>query len=335
MTGGATNGRAWSAYLDFLVANSISNFTAEHMSKWTVGEPITDYPDFMAGGIILLVTAVVALGAQCSSKFNGFFTFLNIGVLLFCVIVGFVYADLDNWTSSDTGGFLPFGWQGVVAGAGTCFWALTGFEIIAVSVEEAKNPKRSIPIAMALALSLVTVLYTLTAASLTLVAPYTQIDAEAPLPSAFASRGLEWAKYIVAAGPLFGLTTTLFSSIFGFVRISYAMAQDGLLFPICSKVNPCTKVPLVAAMVGGLGMCILAIFFDLKNIISFGVLLALFQYIVVDACVIILRYRPSSDTGTDHRLPPLTSETEAPLHWKMSRFQETMTNGRTGVVSKF
>ena len=328
MTGGATNGRTWSAYLDFLFSNSISNFTSERVTRWNIGEPIAEYPDFTAGAVILVVTMVLALGAQCSSKFNGFFACLNIGVLLFCIIVGFAYTDIDNWTSPSTGGFLPFGWQGVMAGAGACFWAFSGFEIIAVSVEEAKNPKRAIPIAMTTALTLVTVLYTCTAASLTLMTSYTKLDAEAPLPSAFASRGLEWAKYIVAIGPLCGLTTTLFSSIFSFVRITYAMAQDGLLFPMCSRVNGCSQVPVTATFIGGLGMAIFAVFFDLKNIISFGVLLSLFQYILVDACVIILRYHPNEDTpGVGSKFLPVTSETESPLHWKIHRFQQSVANG--------
>ena len=63
------------------------------------------------------------------------------------------------------------------------------------------------------------------------------LDSEAPLPSAFEYRGITWAKYVVSIGPLLGLTTTLFSSIFSFTRIAYVMAEDGLMIQMCASVT--------------------------------------------------------------------------------------------------
>ena len=89
-------------------------------------------------------------------------------------------------------------------------------------------------------LSCLTFTFTGTVTSLTLLSPYTELDPEAPLPSAFDYRQIHWASYVVAVGPLCGLTTTLFASIFAFTRITYAMAEDGLLFPQCSRIQRCS-----------------------------------------------------------------------------------------------
>jgi len=124
------------------------------------------------------------------------------------------------------------------------------------------------------------------------------LDVEAPLPSAFHQQGVEWASYVVSIGPLLGLTTTLFASIFSFTRITYTMAEDGLLLSLCSKVTQRTGIPVWSSLIGAFFMALQACFFDIRHILSFGVVLSLFQLILVSASVIILRYRPSEITKT-------------------------------------
>ena len=237
---------------------------------------------------------------------------VNLSVLLFASIVGFSQADISNWTSNSTGGpglgdggFLPYGWSGVLEGTGVCFWAFIGWDIIVLSAEETKNPSKTIPISMGICITGITLLYVTVASALTLMTPYSTIDSIAPLPSAMEAAGLPWAKYIVSLGPLCGLTTTLLSAIFVFIRMTYAMAEDGLIFQFFGKVNDCTKVPVMSCVVGGILMATIAVFMDIKSIISFTVLITLFQFLIVDACVIILRYK--SDTGL---FQPLTKDEE-------------------------
>ena len=298
---GATNGRAWSAYLDYLTDNSISNMTKTYLPTIEGYELVSEYPDFVAGGIIFLLTAISCVGVQCSSKFNMVFAVVNISVLLFASITAFCYSDISNWTSNSTGGidagdggFMPYGWSGVLEGTGVCFWAFIGWDIIVLSAEETKEPQKTIPIAMAICISGVALLYVCVASALTMMTPYSALDFIAPLPSAFAESGLTWAKYIVAFGPLCGLTTTLLSCIFIFIRMTYAMAEDGLIFGLFSRVNNCTKVPTFSCLLGGCIMIPLSIFMNIKSIISFTVLITLLQFVVVDACVIILRYKPDA-----------------------------------------
>ena len=294
-----------------------------------MGAPASEYPDLVAVCILILMSAVVAFGADFSATVSAFFVTLNICILTFCIVVGFAFGDVTNWTNAETGGFFPFGFAGVLRASASCFWAFTGFEILATSVEEAEQPQRSIPIATAASLLVTTVLYIATAAALTYVAPYTALEEIAPLPSAFAARGLTWAQYVVSIGPLCGLTTTLFSSLYGFVRISYAMAEDGLLFSCFRHVNSYTQVPVVGTLTGGLLMATLACFLDVNQIISFGIIATLSQYALVSVCVIILRYRPDARVHSDSPMAPLPSDADlnapknmTPLfQWKMMKLR--------------
>lgn len=287
--------------MDSLFNGTISNITRTHFKEWTIGPPVAQYPDLVAMGVMLIMTLVVALGAKCSSWFNSFFALLNVSILCFVIVVGFTYADISNWTS----GFFPHGFSGVLSGAAVCFWAFSGFHILSCAVEEAHNPKRDIPIATVLALMTVMILYVGTTASLTIMTPYSEIDTSAPLPSAFAAKKLHWAQIIASLGPLCGLTTTLMSSMYSFVRISYKISEDGLLFSFLSRVNSYTRVPLWSILFCGTTMAAISLFFDLSELISFTVVLILMSYCLVCGGVIILRYLPQSDITPESALPSL------------------------------
>ena len=293
IAGAAVNACSWSAYMNFLFHDQVKNLTQTYIAHWeSAPRPLSTQPDILACVIIVIVVFVIAMGANCSSKINTVIVCINVMVLLFTSVVGFIYADLDNWRLKDKGGFLPFGFGGVLSGATACFWAMSGYEAAAVSIEEAKTPQKSIPRATLIAILSVTVLYLLTSSAITLVTPYDTIDTLAPLPSAFASRDITWAKYIVLFGPLCGLTTTLLNSVFGFVRITYAMSKDGLLFPFLSNVHGCSRIPLWPVFVCALVILPISCFMDLKDIIGFGIVLALLQYTLISITVLILRYRP-------------------------------------------
>jgi hypothetical protein len=262
------------------------------------------YPDLMAVAITILLTVVVALGVQCSAKFSAVFVVINLCLLLFITICGFIYGHITYWTGIPLNNqttadaytsFFPFGWSGTLQGAAACFWAFSGFEMISCAVEETRNPKRNIPVAMTIAITLVTVLYLGTAAGLTLLIPYTLIDSAAPLPSAFLNAGLTWGHYIVSVGPLCGFTTTLISNTYGFVRIALAMAEDGLLFKWFAAINSWTRAPVWPVVICGVLQSVIAFAFDIRDLIAFNVNLLLLSYGSVCACVIVLRYQATAD----------------------------------------
>lgn len=104
-----------------------------------------------------------------------------------------------------TGGFFPYGISGVITGAATCFYGFIGFDCVATTGEEAKNPKRSIPIAIVASLMVVFLAYFGVSAVLTTVLPYYAQNSDAPFPHMFDTIGWSWAKYLVSVGAICGL----------------------------------------------------------------------------------------------------------------------------------
>ncbi len=104
---------------------------------------------------------MLSVGVQESIRFNNLFTLLNLGVVSLVIGLGLFEANLANWSLDvtaagggdgeerrGTGGFFPFGLSGTLSGAATCFYGFVGFDAIATTGEETRNPQRSIPIAI-------------------------------------------------------------------------------------------------------------------------------------------------------------------------------------------
>nr|XP_020016232.1 cationic amino acid transporter 4 [Castor canadensis] len=292
LIGGAAVARAWSGYLDAIFSHTIRNFTESQVGVWQVPF-LAHYPDFLAAGILLVASAFVSCGARVSSWLNHTFSAISLIVILFIIILGFILARPHNW-SSEEGGFAPFGFSGVMAGTATCFYAFVGFDVIAASSEEAKNPRRAVPMAIAISLGLAAGAYILVSTVLTLMVPWHSLDPDSALADAFYRRGYSWAGFIVAAGSICAMNTVLLSNLFSLPRIVYAMAADGLFFQIFARVHPQTQVPVVGILVFGVLMAFLALLLDLEALVQFLSIGTLLAYTFVAASIIILRFQKAS-----------------------------------------
>lgn len=310
--------RAWSSYFDSLFDGAIKNFTIS-----TIGEMhasgIAEYPDVLSVLVVLILTTVLAVGIKKTSWFNTLFTGINLFVILFIICVGAFYARPKNWSSS----FMPYGMSGVMTGAATCFYAFVGFDVIATTGEEARNPSRAIPISIVLALVFCFLAYFGVSAVLTLMWPSSDLPVDGTLPNVFALRGAPWAKYVIAVGALCGLTSSLLGALLPLPRMLYSMASDGLIFKFLAKVNPRTEIPMIATVISGVFSAILAFIFNLHDLVEMMSIGTLLAYTMVAVCVLVLRYQPdtiglikenSSETSlSSHLAEKDISEEDTPL----------------------
>uniref|UniRef100_A0A8C6WZI5 Solute carrier family 7 member 4 n=1 Tax=Neogobius melanostomus TaxID=47308 RepID=A0A8C6WZI5_9GOBI len=297
MIGGAATARAWSGYLDSVFNHAIQNYTETHIMRWDVPF-LAHYPDLLAAGILIVASVFISFGVQVSSYLNHIFSLISMCVIVFVLIFGFILAQPVNWSVQE-GGFAPFGMSGILAGSATCFYAFVGFDVIASSSEEAKNPQKAVPIATAVSLALVATVYILVAIVLTLIVPWHSLDPNSALSDAFFRRGYSWAGIIVVVGSICAMNTVLLCNLYSLPRIIYAMAEDGLFFSFFARVNPVTKVPVNAIIVFGFIMSMVALMFDLEALVQFLSIGTLLAYTFVAASIIVLRFQSSQTIRDD------------------------------------
>lgn len=276
--------------------------------------------------IVAVFTALLILGTKASARVNNLFTLIKIAITLFVIVVGFTYVDLKNYmpfvppaqppvvSHGVTGdiwgqpmlawlfGAQPsqYGWLGVISGASLVFFAFIGFDVVATSAEEVKDPQKTLPRGIFGGLAMVTVLYILVTLALTGMVPYTELaKAENPsLATAFISVGANWAAQVIAVGVLMGLTTVVMVLLMGSARILLALCRDGLLPRSWSVTSATRKTPVRLQLLVGVIIAALAGFTKvemLEEMINIGTLSA---FVLVSIGILVLRKkRPDLPRG--------------------------------------
>jgi APA family basic amino acid/polyamine antiporter len=178
----------------------------------------------------------------------------------------------------------------MLAGAAIIFFAYIGFDSVSTHAEEARDPKRDVPIGIVASLLICTVLYIAVVAVLTGMQKYDHIDTGAGVSMAFSSVGMEWAEVIVAIAGVAGITSVLLVNMLSGARVFLAMARDGMLPPgFFGAVHPRFRTPWKSTIVVGVFVGTAAAFLPLGILLHMANIGTLFAFAIVCAAVLIMR----------------------------------------------
>ncbi|MES2516923.1 MAG: amino acid permease [Bacteroidota bacterium] len=254
--------------------------------------------------ITWLVTWVLVKGIKEATNTNNLIVILKLSAILFVIIVGVFFINVDNWHP-----FIPepemvkhadgsmkeaYGIKGILSGAAAIFFAYIGFDVVSTSAGEAINPKKDIPFAIIASLAICTVLYILVSLVLTGMINYKDITGDAlkaPVAFAFDSVGQPWAVFIITTAATVGLVSVMLVMMLGQTRVFLGMAKDGLLPSFFRQIHPNFQTPWKSTILVGLIVSLVASFTPigvLSDMTSFG---TLFAFAMVCLAVLILRQR--------------------------------------------
>uniref|UniRef100_A0A166IK26 Cationic amino acid transporter C-terminal domain-containing protein n=1 Tax=Daucus carota subsp. sativus TaxID=79200 RepID=A0A166IK26_DAUCS len=290
--GGAAVARSWTSYLATLCNQDPDDFRI-HASALT-----DDYNELdpIAIGIIAVICLFAVFSTKGSSRLNYIASVVHIVVILFIIIAGLINADTDNYRD-----FAPYKVRGIFKASAVLFFAYVGFDAVATMAEETKNPARDIPIGLVGSMVITTTLYCLLAITLCLMQPYKDIDKDAPFSVAFKAVGMNWAKYVVAAGALKGMTSVLLVGAVGQARYLTHIARTHMMPPWFANVSPKTGTPINATVVMLAATAIVAFFTKLDVLANLLSISTLFIFMLVSVALLVRRYYVSGVTTTADR----------------------------------
>jgi len=261
--------------------------------------------DLPAICIAAVLAIVLVIGIRESATFNAGMVMVKLAIVVLVIVVGAFYVKPENWHP-----FAPYGYTGIsffghtlfgqtgkggeplgmLAGAAVVFFAYIGFDSVSTHAEEAKNPKRDVPIGIICSLILCTVLYIAVSTVLTGMVPYNKINIDAPVSDAFKQVGLPWAQFLVSLGALTGITSVLLVLMLSQPRVLLAMARDGLLpKSFFGSVHHRFRTPWKSTIVTGIVVGLMAAFIPLRilaELVNIGTLLA---FVIVCLAVLVVR----------------------------------------------
>jgi basic amino acid/polyamine antiporter, APA family len=266
---------------------------------------LTGVPLIPVGIVLVLLLSVVLLaGIRESATIAGIFTVIEIGGLAAVILAGFPFLGTVDYLE------MPSGIGGVISAAALVFFAFLGFEEMVKFSEEAKNPERTIPKALIIALVSCTVLYILVAISAVSVVGWEALS-RSPAPFslvAAAAWGPDGALALSVIA-LFATANTVLLMLFAASRITYGMAQAGALPAVLARVHPARQTPWVAVLLAGAGTILFLFAGNIGFVAGVTNLVVFVTFMTINLAVILLRYhdpgrrRPFRSPGTVGRMP--------------------------------
>jgi len=234
---------------------------------------------------VLILTFLNLIGIKQSSIFNALLVLLKLSALFLFIIIGFFHLNLSFYEP-----FMPNGIGGVLNGAALIFFAYIGFGRPATAAEEIKNPRKTIPRSIILALALSTIVYILVGIVSVGLIPYQKLaSSSSPIADAVEyGIKIHWLKLFVSFAAVVATLSVLLTTLIGVSRVTFAMSRDKSLPKFFSKIHTKLDTPYIAIIITGLITAILPIFGSLKQIASVTNFGALFVYSMVNLSAVML-----------------------------------------------
>lgn len=300
--GAATVSISWSRYLvKFLEGFDVHLPTAMTVGPWDGG--LINLP---AVFIVVLMSLLLIKGTKESATVNGFIVALKVAVVLIFIVLGWKYINESNYVPyipDNTGTFGEFGFSGIIRAAAIVFFAYIGFDAVSTAAQEAKNPKRDMPIGILGSLAICTVLYILFAHVMTGVTSYTTFrgqDGIAPVAVAIEHMGTPnasgaivpdypWLNRAIVVAILAGYSSVILVMLMGQSRVFFSMSRDGLLPKVFSEVHPRFRTPSKNNLLFMIFVSLFAAFVPARVVGEMTSIGTLFAFILVCIGVMVLR----------------------------------------------
>lgn len=283
------------------ISENLTPRAVEAYAAWTAAPRIGDFPiilDLPALAIVILITLIVYVGIRESKTASNIMVFLKLAVIILVIVVGAFYINTDNWTP-----FAPNGFSGIMAGVAAVFFAYIGFDALATTAEECKDPYKNLPRGMIYSLLICTVLYVILALVLTGMVNYVSFEGIGdPLAFVFGPNGVNipWISGIVAVSAVIAIATVLLVFQLGQPRLWMAMSRDGLLPKIFSSIHPKFRTPWFSTILTGFLVAVPALFMNLSEVTDLAVIGTLFAFTLVCAGVLV----KDKEFGREKRFVP-------------------------------
>jgi APA family basic amino acid/polyamine antiporter len=282
----------------FLNADQFAKLPADIVSQVTITSGIMNIPALI---ILLALTLLLIKGTQESATVNAVIVFVKVAIVLVFIVVGWQFIKPENHTpylipegTIGHEGFFKWGWGGVLGGAAIVFFAFIGFDAVSTTAQEAKNPKRDMPIGILGSLAVCTVLYILFGHVLTGVAHWSEFatagkEASVSYVIKTYMSGYEWLGTSVTLAILAGFSSVILVMLMGQSRVFYSMSQDGLIPKAFGELHPKYKTPFKANWILFLFVGAFAAFVPgsiAGDLTSFG---TLFAFVLVCIGILLMR----------------------------------------------
>ncbi|KAJ0403716.1 hypothetical protein P43SY_003021 [Pythium insidiosum] len=295
---------AWLLTLEYGMSGAgVARSWAQKMEDWLKD----DYPDkdfhylnakyanILAALVMALSVAVLLGGVRFGKFFVNTISTIKVVIVFFIIGIGIAIIDVSNLSPFvpdriEVDGKGRYGTQGVISGASLAFFGYIGFDEVCCLAAEAKNPKKTMPIAVIVVVVITMVLSVL---SSFVLAGMTSYDLATDFPAALNIRGYKWAAKIVQIGQTTTMPVVVLIAFLAQPRLNYAMACDGLMPQIFAKVDGKGNL-FINTLISGLFFTIVSFvvpFSALWDIVNFGIF---FSFVMANASLLVARTRTAS-----------------------------------------